>query len=100
MEFDLREGSKIKAFGGHLYKFNHTSHCLGGLKANFNIFIPQPQPQPQSQSQKTPAIIYLSGLTCNEDNAAQKGCFLESAARLGISIIFPDTSPRGAGKIH
>lgn len=64
-------------------------------------------------------LVYLSGLTCTEDNAyvvfpslgwslfvlkaaswycrAQKGNFLGPAAKEGIAILFPDTSPRGAG---
>ena len=62
-------------------------------------------------------LIYLSGLTCTEDNGyvkcsrynsvsnsvfffsirAQKGGFLAVASTQGIAILFPDTSPRGAG---
>ena len=37
------------------------------------------------------------GLTCNEDTGAQKGGFLRDAAEEGIALVFPDTSPRGAG---
>lgn len=39
----------------------------------------------------------LSGLTCTEDTGAQKGGFLRDAADKGIALVFPDTSPRGAG---
>lgn len=47
-------------------------------------------PDPERQSCE-------SGLTCNEDTGAQKGGFLRDAAEQGIALVFPDTSPRGAG---
>lgn len=39
----------------------------------------------------------MTGLTCTEDTGAQKGGFLRDASEKGIAIVFPDTSPRGAG---
>ena len=42
-------------------------------------------------------LFYLAGLTCNEDTGAQKGGFLNTAGKEGIAVVFPDTSPRGAG---
>lgn len=39
----------------------------------------------------------LAGLTCTEDTGAQKGHLLSPAAKHGIAVVFPDTSPRGAG---
>jgi S-formylglutathione hydrolase len=36
-------------------------------------------------------------LTCNEDTGAQKSHLLSPAAKHGIAVVFPDTSPRGAG---
>ncbi len=42
-------------------------------------------------------LVYLSGLTCTEDNAAQKAPTLfEAAARHRLAVLLPDTSPRGA----
>jgi len=38
---------------------------------------------------------WLSGLTCTDDNARTKGGFQRFAAKHGIAIVFPDTSPRG-----
>ncbi|RZJ11759.1 MAG: S-formylglutathione hydrolase, partial [Haliea sp.] len=42
------------------------------------------------------ALFYLAGLTCNEETFATKGGAQRRAAELGIALIAPDTSPRGA----
>ncbi|KAF7306757.1 S-formylglutathione hydrolase [Mycena indigotica] len=89
--------SSNKVFGGDLRKYKFKSAALGGLSANFNLFLPS-----QSATAKVPILFYLAGLTCTEDNGdvillAQKGSFFEPAAANGIAILFPDTSPRGAG---
>ncbi|KAJ6519642.1 carbohydrate esterase family 1 protein [Mycena sanguinolenta] len=84
--------STTKVCGGELRKYNFKSAALGGLDSNFNLFLP-----PQATSSKVPLLVYLSGLTCTEDNGAQKGGFFGPAAAKGIALLFPDTSPRGAG---
>ena len=49
--------------------------------------------------QTTPAVYYLSGLTCTDQNFPQKagGPAFSKADELGIAIVLPDTSPRGEG---
>ncbi|KAG7099010.1 hypothetical protein E1B28_000894 [Marasmius oreades] len=89
----LEQVSSNKTFEGELIKYKFKSASLGGLSANFNLFLP-PNASPTN---KVPVLIYLSGLTCTEDNGAQKGGFLGPASLQGIAILFPDTSPRGAG---
>jgi S-formylglutathione hydrolase len=42
-----------------------------------------------------PVLYYLSGLTCNWENATTKAGFQQLAAELGIAVVTPDTSPRG-----
>lgn len=37
----------------------------------------------------------LAGLTCTDENFLHKANALPEAARLGIALVFPDTSPRG-----
>ena len=39
----------------------------------------------------------LSGLTCTHENAMVKAGAQMWAAEQGIALVFPDTSPRGAG---
>jgi len=42
-------------------------------------------------------LWYLSGLTCNHENAMTKAGAQTWAAEQGIALVFPDTSPRGEG---
>jgi S-formylglutathione hydrolase len=42
-------------------------------------------------------VIWLSGLTCTEDNFTTKAGAYGPAARHGVAVIAPDTSPRGEG---
>ncbi|KAG6899128.1 hypothetical protein C0993_000505 [Termitomyces sp. T159_Od127] len=96
----LHKISSNKAFEGELIKYKFKvraapppdSAALGGLDAQFNLFLP-----PNAAQGRVPVLVYLAGLTCTEDNGAQKGSFLGVAAIQGIAILFPDTSPRGAG---
>jgi len=88
----LHKLSSNKVFEGELSKYKFKSAALGGLDANFNIFIPRHSP-----NERFPLLTYLAGLSCTEDNGTQKGHFLKDAASQNIAILFPDTSPRGAG---
>ena len=45
-----------------------------------------------------PALWWLSGLTCNDQNFCQKATpAFAAAAKEGLALVIPDTSPRGAG---
>jgi S-formylglutathione hydrolase len=56
----------------------------------FSIFLP-----PQAEEGPVPAVYYLSGLTCTDDNVRTKAGAQRYAAELGIALVMPDTSPRG-----
>jgi S-formylglutathione hydrolase len=58
----------------------------------FSIYLP-----PQAQHQAVPLLYWLSGLTCNDENFVQKAGAQRYAAEHGITIVCPDTSPRGEG---
>ena len=36
----------------------------------------------------------IAGLTCTADNCSEKGGFFNHAAKAGIAMVLPDTSPR------
>ena len=58
----------------------------------FSIFLP-PQPAKLAMS---PAVYWLSGLTCTDENFSHKAGAQRFAAALGLALVVPDTSPRGA----
>lgn len=84
----IKEVSRNKCFGGHVVKYEHHSEELG-CNMKFNVFLPK-----EASEQKVPAIYFLSGLTCTEDNFIQKSGAMAEAAKFGIALIAPDTSPR------
>ncbi|KAI9305856.1 S-formylglutathione hydrol [Cunninghamella echinulata] len=85
----LKELSRNKVFDGDLVKYEHVSNELE-CTMKFNIFLPK-----EAQHHSVPAIYFLSGLTCTEDNFIQKSGAIAEAAKHGIALIAPDTSPRG-----
>jgi len=83
------EVASNKVFGGFQMVFEHDStECK--CKMKFGIFFP-----PQAEKKKCPVLYYLSGLTCTEQNVVTKGNTQQYAAKYGIIIVTPDTSPRG-----
>ncbi|KAI8963945.1 putative esterase [Daldinia sp. FL1419] len=89
MAFETK--ATIANFGGKLLKLQHQSSSTG-TPMDVNLFLP---PAAVSGS-KVPVLIYLSGLTCTPQNCTEKGFFQAHAARKGIALVWPDTSPRGA----
>ncbi|OIN04493.1 S-formylglutathione hydrolase [Oceanisphaera psychrotolerans] len=79
-----------KSFGGWHKQYSHNSNTLN-CTMRFAIYLP-----PQvSKGDKVPALYWLSGLTCTDENFMQKAGAQRMAAELGMAIIAPDTSPRG-----
>jgi S-formylglutathione hydrolase len=85
----MKEIESIKESGGYLNRYTHDSSSCQ-CQMTFSVYLP-----PQSRDDKVPALYWLSGLTCTDDNARTKGGFQRFAAQHGIAIVFPDTSPRG-----
>ncbi len=87
----LRLISEHACFGGVQRFFEHASQEIG-LPMRFSLYVP-----PQAADSRVPAAVYLAGLTCNEETFAMKAGAQRVAAELGLALIAPDTSPRGAG---
>lgn len=90
VHLDQQASNKVST--GTLTKYTFDSSSLN-LPTNVNIFIPSTA----SSANPVPVLFYLAGLTCNEDTGAQKGGILNTAGQEGLAVVFPDTSPRGAG---
>lgn len=80
----------IKEFGGWLNRYRHDSACCH-CAMTFSVYLP-----PQATTEKVPAVYWLSGLTCTDDNFRVKAGAQRYAAELGLALVIPDTSPRGA----
>ena len=79
-------------FGGAQRYYQHNSREIG-LPMKFAVYLP-----PQALAGATvPALVYLAGLTCNEETFMVKAGAQRLASELGIALVAPDTSPRGAG---
>ena len=76
--------------GGQQRFYRHESKTIG-LPMQFSVFLP-----PHAQHGRVPALFYLAGLTCTEETFPIKAGAQRFAARLGMALISPDTSPRGA----
>ena len=42
-------------------------------------------------------VMYLSGLTCTDENVCMKGAPFKTLAQLGLAFLCPDTNPRSTG---
>ncbi len=83
--------SETRAFGGVQGVYRHqasTTRC----EMTFAVYLP-----PAAQHGPVPCLWYLSGLTCTHENAMTKAGAQGFAARHGLALVFPDTSPRGEG---
>jgi S-formylglutathione hydrolase len=72
---------------GEIRYCRHQSAATG-TPMTFSVFTPE-GPGP------FPVLIWLSGLTCTEDNFTTKAGAYPAAAQHGMMIVAPDTSPRG-----
>ncbi len=76
--------------GGSLTYYMHHSDATQ-TQMRFSLFLP-----PKIKEKKSvPLMLFLSGLTCTEENFTTKAGAYQKAAELGIAILAPDTSPRG-----
>jgi len=81
--------SQNRCFGGVQGTYAHES-TETGCTMRFGVYLP-----PQAQKGRVPALYWLSGLTCTEENFIVKAGAQRVAAELGLAIVVPDTSPRG-----
>jgi len=81
--------SSWASHGGTLSVHTHES-TVCDCAMRFAVYTP-----PQAKVRKVPVLWYLSGLTCSWANVMEKSGLQAAAAKYGIMVIAPDTSPRG-----
>lgn len=86
---ELERIKSHRCFGGEQAVYRHASAATG-TAMEFSIFLP-----PQAANAPCPVVFYLSGLTCTWANVTEKGGFQREAAKSGLIVVCPDTSPRG-----
>ncbi|MBO6683563.1 MAG: S-formylglutathione hydrolase, partial [Parvibaculum sp.] len=79
--------SSHRCFGGTLNICRHASAATG-TPMRFSVFVPEGKGP-------FPAVTFLAGLTCTEENFTVKAGAQRVAAEFGLVIVAPDTSPRG-----
>ena len=86
---DLRLIAEARSFEGLQRTYEHDSEsCRCTMR--FGVFLPE-----ACARTPVPALYWLSGLTCTEENFIVKSGAQRYAAQLGLALIVPDTSPRG-----
>ncbi len=87
----LERLSSSACFDGRMERWRHPSDATG-TAMQFGLFLP-----PAAAAGPVPALYCLAGLTSTDENFPQKAGAARLAASLGLALVFPDTSPRGAG---
>mmetsp|Transcript_6314 Transcript_6314/g.11212 ORF Transcript_6314/g.11212 Transcript_6314/m.11212 type:complete len:280 (+) Transcript_6314:169-1008(+) len=87
----MEEVSANKMFGGWTRQYKHKSAATK-TDMTFSVFLPK-----EAETGKVPVLYFLSGLTCTDQNFTTKAGAQRVAAKLGLALVMPDTSPRGAG---
>ncbi|OLF39048.1 S-formylglutathione hydrolase [Psychrobacter sp. Cmf 22.2] len=91
----LTQKSVNRCFDGEQHYYSHQS-ATTKTPMTFSIYLPD-----EALAGKVcPAILYLSGLTCNADNVTHKAHFQQRCSELGMIFIAPDTSPRSSEDIE
>jgi len=83
--------SEHGSFGGVQRFYRHASREIG-LPMRFALYLPPPA----LAGQRVPLLTFLAGLTCTEETFTMKAGAQGLAAELGLALLMPDTSPRGA----
>lgn len=86
----MEEVSTARSHGGVQGVYRHPSRATECVMT-FSVFVP-----PQAAREPAPVVWYLSGLTCTSANVTEKGEYRAAAAKHGVIVVAPDTSPRGA----
>jgi S-formylglutathione hydrolase len=82
--------NRYRSFDGWQQFFSHPSTETRS-EMRFSLYLP-----PAAEAERVPLLIYLAGLTCNEETFAIKAGAQRVASGLGLALLSPDTSPRAA----
>jgi S-formylglutathione hydrolase len=80
--------------GGFYHRVKHASTSTG-TDMTFGLYLPS---RHATTKEPTPVLFWLSGLTCDDTNFANKAGSraFDQAEKEDIALVMPDTSPRGS----
>ena len=84
--------SESRCHDGRQLTVEHPSEACA-CPMRFSLFLPPGI----EDGAKAPALYFLSGLTCTEENFTVKAGAQRFAAAAGLALVAPDTSPRNTG---
>ena len=85
----LKQNQRLE--NGWMKQLSHWSEeCQ--CEMTFSVFLPDFKSR---KAAPPPVLYFLSGLTCSDENVRTKSHFAQEAAKVGLAVVFPDTSPRG-----
>ncbi len=87
--FNMQCEKSHQCHGGTVSYYTHQSDATQ-TPMRFTLFLP-----PQVEHKPVSYLLFLSGLSCTEDNFTTKANAYKKASELGMAILVPDTSPRG-----
>lgn len=87
----LETRSVQRCHAGELHWLQHAAHSTA-TPMRCGLYLP-----PQARESSVPLLLVLAGLTCNEETFLIKSGAIAHAARLGLALLAPDTSPRDTG---
>ncbi|MGP5541230.1 S-formylglutathione hydrolase [Psychrobacter celer] len=90
----LTQLSVNRCFDGEQHYYSHQSTATK-TAMTFSIYLPDEA----LAGRRCPAVLYLSGLTCNADNVTHKAHFQQKCSELGMIFIAPGTSPRSSESV-
>ncbi len=80
--------STVKVFGGQLIRFSHASSETN-TTMTCAVYLPNELGRSHDGS-KIPSILYLSGLTCTDENVCQKSGVFRKLSELQVCSICPE----------
>lgn len=76
--------STVKVFGGLLIRFTHQST---ETKTPMTCAVYLPNEEGRMSENKVPCLLYLSGLTCTDENVCQKSGVFRKLAEKKVSCL-------------
>ena len=87
-EIQMEIKSKCKVYDGYLFRISHSSSETK-TKMTFAIYLPgnfnSADFQCQQGASLLPSIVYLSGLTCTDENVCQKSGIFKTLSELKVN---------------